>query len=91
VIGFVFGDVKPFGEIVHAHIRVHDGEPFVVALFELGEIFFARFVKDVEVVVEIVAFEALRAGSSRFMGMSHFFLTSSDHESHLMPPKEFMP
>ena len=62
VIGFVFGDVEPFSEIVHAHIGVHDGEPFVVPLFELGEIFFARFVKDVEVVVEIVAFDGFARG-----------------------------
>ena len=62
MIGFVFSDVEPLGEIVHAHIGVDFGEPLVLTFLELGEIFFARFVEGVEVVVEIVAFDGFARG-----------------------------
>jgi len=62
VIGFVFGDVEHLAKLFMPISVSTTVEPFVIAFFEFGEIFFARFVEDVEVVIEIVTFDGFARG-----------------------------
>src|SRR5689334_11089504 len=61
VVGFVLGDVEPLRIVVGAPtaLRVHQGQPLVVTLPKLGERPVARFVEDVQVMVEILALDGL--------------------------------
>ena len=71
VVGLVFGDMKPFAVIVGgspAPVFVHGHEPLVIALAKFGESFLAGFPYQVQIVIEIVAFDGFARGFAEAAG-----------------------
>ena len=76
MVGFVLADVEPFAHVIGGSPGpggVDGGEPGVVALFELGEGFFADLLEVVEVEGELVALDGGAAGVAEVHGGVPFF------------------
>src|SRR5579863_1915028 len=79
VVGLVLGDMEPLSVVIGAGVGVHHSEPLVVALFELGEGAFPRFLQEIEVVIERVALDGLAGGFAELHGNSPFFRDGVGH------------
>src|SRR5947209_4851482 len=71
MVGFMFSDMKPFAVVVGgspAPVFVNGHEPLVVALAKFGESVLAGFLEQVQIVIEIVAFDGFARGFAEAAG-----------------------
>lgn len=90
VIGFVLADVEPFAVVVGgspAPGLVDREEPSVVAFAKFRQSFFAGLAENIQIVVEIVAFDGFAGGFAEFHGDAKFFLVSVREILQRVPSK----